>query len=123
MSNTINLTGEGQEEPQQPASRGRSDSDNDYGLGPWRSCFFFFVSNDPDPAAGATSRWQELKWAAPTQRKSSPDCKFFLVGAADEISVMHLLKNGKKARQLGAEVGGVGADLPPPHVGLWPPFR
>ena len=74
--------------------------------------FFFYMSNDPDPAAGATSEWVGLKWAAPTKGKSSPNWKSFLVGAEDGMSLMYLLKKGKQARQLEAEVG-VGADPPP----------
>ena len=66
--------------------------------------FCLHISNDPDPAAGATSQWRRLKWAAPTKGKSSPDWKFLLVGAEDEMSLVHLLKR-KQARQLEAEVG------------------
>ena len=60
--------------------------------------FLLYMSNDPDPAAGATSQWQGLKWAAPTKGKSSPAWKVFLVGAEDEMYLMHLLKKGKQAR-------------------------
>ena len=45
--------------------------------------FLLYMSNDPDPAAGATSQWQGLKWAVATKGKSSPDWKSFLVGAED----------------------------------------
>ena len=93
MSDPINLTGEGQEAPQQPASGGRSDSDSDVDsdhgdpgvLG---------MSNGPDPAAGASSHWQRLKWAAPTKGKSSPDWKFFLVGGEDANKNKALCKIG-----------------------------
>ena len=77
--------------------------------------FLLYMSNDPDPAAGATSQWQGLKWAAPTKGKSNPDKKFFPVGAEDEMSLMHLLKQGKQARELEAEVGA-GADHPHTYV-------
>ena len=99
MSNPTNLTGEGQEDPQQPASGGRSDSDNhvDRELG---DPVLIYTTNDADPAAGATSQWQGLKWAAPTEGKSSPDWKVLMVGAEDEIFLMHLMKKGKQARQL-----------------------
>ena len=59
------------------------------------------MTNDADPAAD--SQWQGLKWAAPTKGKSSPDWKVLLVGAEDEIFLMHLMKKGKLARQLQAE--------------------
>ena len=58
------------------------------------------MTNDADPAAVATSKRQGLKWAAPAKGKSSPDWKVFLVGAEDEIFLMHLMKKGKQARQL-----------------------
>ena len=76
MSNPISLTGEGQEEPQQPGTGGRSDSDSDIDSD-HGDPVFLDMSNDPDPAAGATSQWQGLKWAAPTKDKSSPDWIFF----------------------------------------------
>ena len=109
MSNPINLTGVGQKEPYQPArDGGRSDSDSDADSDHGGPVFFLHISNDPDPAAGATSQWRRLKWAAPTKGKSSPNWKSFLVGAEDGMSLMYLLKKGKQARQLEAEVG-VGA--------------
>ena len=55
MSNPINLRGEGQEEPPQPASGGRSDSDSDVDSD-HADPGCLDMNNDPDPAAGATGR-------------------------------------------------------------------
>ena len=99
MRNPINLTGERQEEPQQPVRGGRSESDSDVDSD-HGDPVLFYVNNDPDPAAGATNQWHGLKWAEPTKGKSSPDWKFILVGAEDEMSLMHLLRKGNKPGSL-----------------------
>ena len=48
--------------------------------------YFFALSNDPDPAADATIQWKRLELAGPTKGESSPDRKYLLVDAEDEMS-------------------------------------